>query len=252
MVAAPITLVLTSFMASGAAAAGRECAPAAPAFELGDASSCTSLALNNVAANADLVAKLARDTISAPLGQGLRPRLRSVQLSGAGLNSTGLQHLLAAGLLGPKSRLTDLTLSSNVIDDEGAKALGEALKTNTRLRYLDLQGNRITAKGAAALLAGLTPNLALRVLLLLSPSQLPEWIAATPDLAPLELYTPPTSGKEVAHTAKSSTGMDTDALIGGSDSFRSSLRLTSSLARMVGGSILGGRGFGSSPGIGPR
>ena len=101
-----------------------------------------------------------------------------------------------------------------------------------------------------ALLAGATPNLALRVLLLLSPSQLPEWIAATPDLAPLELYTPPTSGKEVARTVKSSTGVDADALIGGSDSFRSGLRLTGGLARMVGGSLVGGRGFGAMGGIG--
>ncbi|CAH0402444.1 unnamed protein product [Chilo suppressalis] len=49
-----------------------------------------------------------------------------------------------------------LNLSSNHITDEGAKHLGEALRTNRHLRYLNLADNRIGDDGAIAIFNSLT------------------------------------------------------------------------------------------------
>lgn len=48
--------------------------------------------------------------------------------------------------------LSVLNLSSNHITDEGAKHLGEALRSNRRLRYLNLADNRIGEDGAGCIL----------------------------------------------------------------------------------------------------
>lgn len=49
-----------------------------------------------------------------------------------------------------------LNFTSNHITDEGAKHLGEALKTNRRLRYLNLSDNRIGDDGANCILSALS------------------------------------------------------------------------------------------------
>ena len=54
--------------------------------------------------------------------------------------------------------LTKLDLTYEVIGDEGAKALAEALRGNTGLRELDLWGNGIGDAGAAALAEALRGN----------------------------------------------------------------------------------------------
>ena len=58
----------------------------------------------------------------------------------------------------------------NSISDEGAKALGEALKANKTLQMLNLTNNSIGAEGAAALGAALKANKALQTLYLDSNS----------------------------------------------------------------------------------
>jgi Ran GTPase-activating protein (RanGAP) involved in mRNA processing and transport len=51
-----------------------------------------------------------------------------------------------------------LDLSYNSIGDDGAKALAEALKTNSTLTTLDLQNNSIGPDGAKALAEALKTN----------------------------------------------------------------------------------------------
>ena len=59
--------------------------------------------------------------------------------------------------------MTDVNLSQNEIGDEGAKAIGEALKVNTSLKKLYLHANdAIDDKGFVALVDGLKSNASLR------------------------------------------------------------------------------------------
>ncbi|KAL0868375.1 hypothetical protein ABMA27_007890 [Loxostege sticticalis] len=58
--------------------------------------------------------------------------------------ATRLHHMCPA-----ERTLLLLNLSSNQITDEGAKCLGQALRTNRRLRYLNLADNRIGDDGAS-------------------------------------------------------------------------------------------------------
>ena len=58
-----------------------------------------------------------------------------------------------------------LDLSWNGFGNEGALALGEALKFNNTLVHLDLNNNRITNEGVGSLCKGLEANDTLRVLL---------------------------------------------------------------------------------------
>lgn len=60
--------------------------------------------------------------------------------------------------------LKHLDLSWNGFGNEGALALGEALKFNNTLVHLDLNNNRITDEGASLLCKGLEANDTLRVL----------------------------------------------------------------------------------------
>lgn len=60
--------------------------------------------------------------------------------------------------------LKHLDLSWNGFGNEGALALGEALKFNNTLVYLDLGNNRITNEGVGMLCRGLEANDTLRTL----------------------------------------------------------------------------------------
>lgn len=60
--------------------------------------------------------------------------------------------------------LKHLDLSFNGFGNEGALALGEALKFNNTLVHLDLNNNRISDEGASLLCKGLEANDTLRVL----------------------------------------------------------------------------------------
>ena len=55
-------------------------------------------------------------------------------------------------------------LHGNRVGDDGAAALGEALKSNSALRTLELHGNRVGADSAAALGGALKSNSALQAL----------------------------------------------------------------------------------------
>lgn len=61
--------------------------------------------------------------------------------------------------------LKHLDLSWNGFGNEGALALGEALKFNNTLVYLDLNNNRITNEGVGMLCKGLEANDTLRALM---------------------------------------------------------------------------------------
>lgn len=58
-----------------------------------------------------------------------------------------------------------LDLSWNGFGNEGALAMGEALKFNSTLVYLNLNNNRLTNEGVAMMCKGLEFNDTLRVLL---------------------------------------------------------------------------------------
>lgn len=60
--------------------------------------------------------------------------------------------------------LKHLDLSWNGFGNEGALALGEALKFNNTLVYLDLSNNRIGDEGVGMLCRGLEANDTLRTL----------------------------------------------------------------------------------------
>lgn len=60
--------------------------------------------------------------------------------------------------------LRHLDLSWNGFSNEGAKALGDALKENSTLTVLDLSSNRINTIGADHLAKGLSQNESLKVL----------------------------------------------------------------------------------------
>lgn len=60
--------------------------------------------------------------------------------------------------------LKHLDLSWNGFGNEGALALGEALKFNNTLVYLDLSNNRINNEGVGMLCRGLEANDTLRTL----------------------------------------------------------------------------------------
>ena len=61
--------------------------------------------------------------------------------------------------------LKQLDLSWNGFGNEGALAMGEALKYNNTLMHLNLNNNRITNEGVGMLCRGLEFNATLRVLL---------------------------------------------------------------------------------------
>jgi Ran GTPase-activating protein (RanGAP) involved in mRNA processing and transport len=59
--------------------------------------------------------------------------------------------MLFANLINDESALKSLSLRGNYIGDNGAKAIGNALKTNRSLTSLSLWDNRIGRDGAEAL-----------------------------------------------------------------------------------------------------
>lgn len=61
--------------------------------------------------------------------------------------------------------LKHLDLSWNGFGNEGALAMGEALKFNNSLVYLNLNNNRLTNEGVGMLCRGLEANDTLQVLL---------------------------------------------------------------------------------------
>lgn len=61
--------------------------------------------------------------------------------------------------------LKHLDLSWNGFGNEGALAMGEALKFNSSLVYLNLNNNRLNNEGVSMLCRGLEANDTLRVLL---------------------------------------------------------------------------------------
>lgn len=61
--------------------------------------------------------------------------------------------------------LKHLNLSWNGFGNEGALAMGEALKFNNALVFLNLNNNRLTNEGVSMLCRGLEFNDTLRVLL---------------------------------------------------------------------------------------
>ncbi|RUS28106.1 hypothetical protein BC938DRAFT_482311, partial [Jimgerdemannia flammicorona] len=62
------------------------------------------------------------------------------------------------------SQIQELHLRSDLIDEKGASALAEALKTNTKLQKLDIYGNRIGEKGMNTLAEALKMNTTLQKL----------------------------------------------------------------------------------------
>jgi len=70
-----------------------------------------------------------------------------------------------AGLIGPDSKLTSLSLRSNKIGDKGAIALSQALRNNFKLSMLNLFDNDISDVGGTELMKSLVHNVALRELL---------------------------------------------------------------------------------------
>uniref|UniRef100_A0A8C9W539 Leucine rich repeat containing 74A n=1 Tax=Scleropages formosus TaxID=113540 RepID=A0A8C9W539_SCLFO len=99
------------------------------------------------AAGAECVAKMLPDNVS----------LRSIRLSGS-IRRDG-----AATLKNQVNiTLKHLDLSWNGFGNEGALALGEALKYNDTLVHLDLSHNRVTNEGARTLCRGLEINDTLR------------------------------------------------------------------------------------------
>ena len=72
------------------------------------------------------------------------------------------QHLLHIQV---NMMLKHLDLSWNGFGNEGALAMGEALKFNNSLVHLNLNNNRLTNEGVGMLCKGLEANDTLRVLL---------------------------------------------------------------------------------------
>ncbi|CAB3233031.1 unnamed protein product [Arctia plantaginis] len=83
--------------------------------------------------------------------------LKYLSLSRCKLNDTAVK-MIALRLQHPSKAsktLTVLNLSSNKISDEGAKYLGDTLRTNRQLAYLNLSGNLISDTGVDGILSSL-------------------------------------------------------------------------------------------------
>ena len=84
-----------------------------------------------------------------------------------GENQIGDEGAKAIGkTLQTNTSLQFLNLDDNQIGNEGAKAIGKALQTNTSLLNLDLSGNQIGNEGAIAIGKGLQTNTSLQYLYL--------------------------------------------------------------------------------------
>ncbi|PAA73067.1 hypothetical protein BOX15_Mlig021745g1, partial [Macrostomum lignano] len=75
-------------------------------------------------------------------------QLRFNQITDAGAARISEQ---LSGLRDPPSKLVSLDLSSNCVQDGGATALAQALRTNRTLIHLSLSNNRVSDRGATAL-----------------------------------------------------------------------------------------------------
>eukprot|EP00300_Choanocystis_sp_HF-7_P028025 c33375_g1_i1.p1 GENE.c33375_g1_i1~~c33375_g1_i1.p1 ORF type:complete len:284 (-),score=89.70 c33375_g1_i1:5-808(-) len=78
--------------------------------------------------------------------------------------SDDVAEALAEGLRSKRNTLKVLNLGGNRIGDVGAKALGNALRTNTSLTYLELTRNNISTEGAKAIAQALHSNKSLNEL----------------------------------------------------------------------------------------
>ena len=87
------------------------------------------------------------EDLAAILGDPRTPELRSLELSGNQLTSTGLGHILSS----PKTQaLTFLNLAHNHLDDESIQALASSSRM-TSIEHLLLAGNRIGPIGTTYL-----------------------------------------------------------------------------------------------------
>nr|XP_015823532.2 NACHT, LRR and PYD domains-containing protein 12 [Nothobranchius furzeri] len=93
------------------------------------------------------------ESCCAPLASALRSsssRLKELDLSENGLQDTGVK-LLSGGLESSRCRLDTLRLVCCQVTDEGCVPLASALKSNAILRELDLSKNNIQEQGAKLL-----------------------------------------------------------------------------------------------------
>ena len=77
--------------------------------------------------------------------------LTSLAFSGSWIDNTTAKCFAEAIQTNPKTKITIIDLSCNLIDDQGAEALAEMLKTNTTITTLHLDWNEISAEGHKAI-----------------------------------------------------------------------------------------------------
>ena len=77
--------------------------------------------------------------------------LTSLAFSGSWIDNTTAKCFAEAIQANPKTKITIIDLSCNLIDDQGAEALAEMLKTNTTITTLHLDWNEISAEGDKAI-----------------------------------------------------------------------------------------------------
>lgn len=83
--------------------------------------------------------------------------LVTLSLEDCGIGADGAM-ALGDALMRASSRLKTLVLAENQIGDQGARAIGEGLKTNMALETIGLEGCGIGADGGTALASGLAAN----------------------------------------------------------------------------------------------
>ncbi|EJK48696.1 hypothetical protein THAOC_32484 [Thalassiosira oceanica] len=76
-----------------------------------------------------------------------------LKFSGNSMSSNGATHI-ADAIASNSSRLKELDLTSNKLTDTDARAIGQALRSNTTLERLCVQGNDFTQVGVAAIRLG--------------------------------------------------------------------------------------------------
>ena len=117
--------------------------------------------------------------------------LKALAIKSAALGPKGAKHfadLLAAAEGSDEACVLEtLDLGANLIEDEGARALGEALATNGHLQTLGLYGSNIRTEGATALGQALRTNTALKTLYLVNNALGPKGAQALAKALPANL-----------------------------------------------------------------
>jgi hypothetical protein len=115
--------------------------------------------------------------------------LKALAIKSAALGPKGAKHF--AELLAAEGDeacvLETLDLGANLVEDEGARALGEALATNGHLQTLGLYGSNIRTEGATALGQALRTNTALKTLYLVNNALGPKGAQALAKALPANL-----------------------------------------------------------------